>query len=88
MHQLMWIDAAWTYTDRGTYHTDLPEREHAAGIDRTPASTAKSKPPSLSLKRAHYLRQLMSVLRDLLIFFCSCSSPYSSASAVGGHPGT
>ena len=22
------------------------------------------------------------------IFFCNCKSPYSSASAVGGHPGT
>ena len=22
------------------------------------------------------------------IFFCSCNSPYSSASAVGGQPGT
>ena len=40
---------------------------------------------SAMLEKRNVHRSMVPVRR---IFFCSCSSPYSSASAVGGHPGT
>jgi len=42
--------------------------------------------PAISL--AHYFLSFRSRALFPLIFFWSCKSPYNSASAVGGHPGT
>jgi hypothetical protein len=52
------------------------------------AAAAAAAAATATISKAHYFLSLS--VSDLLplIFFCSCSSPYSSASAVGGQPGT
>ena len=52
--------------------------------DKT-AGISRGLPPGRLLA---YLFSQICVFLVRLIFFCSCSSPYMSASAVGGQPGT
>ena len=73
--------SASQYCSGFTLHQALLSQHHSAPMYPSHGA-ASSRCPLL------YFFHQSSTPEPVLIFFCICSTPYSSASAVGGQPGT